>query len=146
MSRKNRRRSTSYDDLRQRIVGNKGKQEENMIPMINVVFLLLLYFMVAGSIQSNHDVVPPYSTKIAEPPPHIPRLTVSQTGEMWFENRKIKMVDLKEGLSRLSSQKKLRIHADAKVDALTISKIMDISAEAGIIQFVLVTQRKVNTG
>jgi biopolymer transport protein ExbD len=146
MPRKNKRRSSSYANLRQRIVGSQGKLEENMIPMINVVFLLLLYFMVAGSIQSNHDVVTPYSTRIAEPPPHIPILTVSQTGEVWFENRKIKMADLKAGLSSLSSQKKLRIHADARVDALTISKIMDISAEAGILQFVLVTQRKVNTG
>lgn len=144
MSRKNRRGS-DYQDLRRRIVGGKGKLEENMIPMINVVFLLLLYFMVAGSIQSDHDVLPPLSTQLAKPPHHIPILSVNQEGKMWFENRSIKMLDLKTELSRVSSQQKLKIHADARINALTISKIMNVSAEAGILQFVLVVQRRVNS-
>jgi biopolymer transport protein ExbD len=145
MSRKNRRGS-DYQDMCRRIVGGKAKQEENMIPMINVVFLLLLYFMLAGTIQSDHNVVPPLSTQMAEPPPHLPILIVNQEGKMWFENRIIIMVDLEAELSKVSSQQKLKIHADAKVKALTISKIMNVAAKAGILQFVLITQHSVNAG
>lgn len=145
MPRKNRRGS-DYLNLHRRIMSGKGKQEENMIPMINVVFLLLLYFIVAGSIQSDHNVVPPLSTIVAKPPQHIPVLSVKQDGKILFENRNINMGDLKAALAKFSSQQKLKIYADAKVDALTISKIMDVSAKAGILKFVLVTRRRVNAG
>ena len=45
-----------------------------------------------------------------------------------------------------SGEEKLKIHADAKVDALTVSKVMKVAAEAGILQFVLVTQRRADGG
>ena len=138
-----RRRRLDIQSLRQRVVGKKAKQEENVIPMINVIFLLLLYFMVAGSIQSDHNVAPPFSSQLAEPPPYIPLLFVSHDNKMWFENRKVNLADLKKELSSVSGYKKLKIHADASVNALSISKIMDIAAEAGILQFVLITQRRV---
>jgi biopolymer transport protein ExbD len=115
-----------------------------VIPMINVIFLLLLYFMVAGSIQSDHNVAPPFSSQLAEPPPYIPLLIVSHDNKMWFENRKVTFVDLQKELSSASAYKKLKIHADSNVEALSISKIMNIAAEAGILQFVLVTQRRID--
>ena len=37
----------------------------------------------------------------------------------------------------------VKIHADGKLSALAISKIMKSASEAGIVQFSLVTQRKV---
>lgn len=141
MSRKNRR-SSGYHDLRRRIIGDKDAREENVISMINVIFLLLLYFMVVGNLQSDYDVVPPFSTRVAEAPPQIPTLYVNRDGMMWFENRNIDMDKLKAELSKISGQEKLKIHADARVDALTISKIMNASAKIGILQFVLVTQHR----
>ena len=45
---KRTRRSSDYQDLRDRIVGKRATQQENVIPMINIIFLLLLYFMIAG--------------------------------------------------------------------------------------------------
>ncbi len=38
----------------------------------------------------------------------------------------------------------LKIYADAKVSALTVSKIMKSASEAGVLQFILVTQRRAN--
>ena len=42
------RKSSDYQELRNRAVGNRATQQENVIPMINIIFLLLLYFMIAG--------------------------------------------------------------------------------------------------
>ena len=61
-------RRFDYHDLRQRVLGKGSSQQENVIPMINVIFLLLLYFMIAGNLQPDYDVSPPQSTTDAEPP------------------------------------------------------------------------------
>ncbi|MEQ8232370.1 MAG: biopolymer transporter ExbD [Gammaproteobacteria bacterium] len=138
------RRGSDFQDLRRRLVGNKATQEENVIPMINVIFLLLLYFMIAGNLQPDYDVTPPFATQEAEPSKQLPTLSVKKDGSMTFENRPVTLDGLKAELARISGNEKLKIHADAKVDALKISRIMKTSAEAGILQFVLVTQRRVD--
>jgi biopolymer transport protein ExbD len=123
-------------------VGNRATQEENVIPMINIIFLLLLYFMIAGNLQPDYDVTPPFSTQEAEPAAQIPTVSVAKDGTMRFENRPVTAEQLKVELAKVSGHDKLKIHADAKVNALKISEIMKISSEAGILQFVLVTQRR----
>ena len=140
------RHGSDYQELRRRIVGNKATQEENVIPMINVIFLLLMYFMVAANLQPDYNVTPPFSTQLAEPPPQIPTLSIEKGGAMRFENRSVDFDGLKTMLAKYSGEEKLKIHADAKVDALTVSKVMKVAAEAGILQFVLVTQRRADGG
>ena len=139
---KRTRRSSDYQDLRNRIVGNRATQQENVIPMINIIFLLLLYFMIAGNLQPDYNVTPPVSSNEAEPSKQIPTLSVQKDGSMRFENRDVTWEQLNIELSRITGHERLKIHADAKLDALTVSKIMKSSAEAGVLQFVLVTTRK----
>lgn len=138
-----RRRGSDYQAMRQAAVGNKATQEENVIPMINVIFLLLLYFMIAGNLNPDYDVTPPFATREAEPSPQTPTLSVKADGSMRFENQPIGWEQLPASLAKIAGHDKLKIHADAKVDALTVSKIMKASAEAGVLEFVLVTQRRV---
>jgi biopolymer transport protein ExbD len=140
------RKSSDYQDLRNRVVGNRTTQQENVIPMINVIFLLLLYFMIAGNLQPDYDVTPPTSTNEAEPAKQIPTLSVKKDGSMRFENRPVTWDQLKLELSKITGHERLKIHADAKVEALTISEIMKASSEAGVLQFVLVTQRRQEAG
>ena len=42
----------------------KGNPEDSLIPLINVVFLLLIFFMIAGQISDDHDtgLQPPISS------------------------------------------------------------------------------------
>ena len=140
---KRRRRRRMSDDLRTQIVGKKATQEENVIPMINVIFLLLLYFMIAGNLQPDYNVTPPFSSQEAEPSAQRPTLSVDPEGGMRFENQPVTWAQFQAELLKFAGHEKLKIHADARVDALTVSKIMKASAEAGILQFVLVTQKRV---
>lgn len=141
---KRRRKSSDYQDLRNRIVGNRATQQENVIPMINIIFLLLLYFMIAGNLQPDYSVTPPVSSNKSEPSKQIPTLSVQKDGAMRFENRPVTWDELKVELSKITGHERLKIHADAKLDALTVSKIMKSSAEAGVLQFVLVTTRRID--
>ena len=65
---------------------------------------------------------------------------------MRFENRPVDIETLKAELSQVTGHDRLKIHADAKVDALKISEIMKAASEAGVLKFVLVTQRRSNGG
>ena len=136
------RRSSDYQDIRRRIIGTKATQEENVIPMINIIFLLLLFFMVAGNLQPDFDVAPPLSSQENEPPSQIPTVAVTREGALRFENRPVGLEQLKGEFARITGHERIKIHADAKVDALMISKIMTSATEAGVTQFVLVTQRR----
>jgi biopolymer transport protein ExbD len=136
------RRSSDFEALRRSARGKGGNDEENVIPMINVIFLLLLFFMVAGNLQPDFDVVPPVSRQDSHAPKQIPTVSINRAGEVRFENRPVAIDDLGRHFARIVGHERIKVHADAKVDALTVSKVMSAATAAGVTQFVLVTQRR----
>lgn len=112
--------------------------------MINVIFLLLLYFMVAGNLDSDFAIDLPVSTLGARAEANTPVVNVERNGKIWFESRNMDITGLAAELAGTPGHGKLRIHADANVDALVISDIMNAAAQAGIFRFALVTQSRVN--
>ena len=111
--------------------------------MINVIFLLLLYFMAAGNLNPDFDINLPVSTRDTETEANTPVVNVERNGNVWFESRKIDMAELTRELAGTPGYEKLRIHADADVDALIISDIMNAAAQADVFRFALVTQSRV---
>lgn len=140
-----RTRQSSNSRLPQhRLVKSGRKREENVIPMINVIFLLLLYFIVAGNLDSDFDIDLPVSTLSAKTDANTPVVNVERNGKIWFESRNMDITGLAAELAGTPAHGKLRIHADASVDALVISDIMNAAAQAGIFRFALVTQSRVD--
>ncbi|MEM7540503.1 MAG: biopolymer transporter ExbD [Pseudomonadota bacterium] len=128
--------------LRARVLGNRKEPQENVIPMINIIFLLLLYFMIAGNLQPDYELVPPDSSSDSEPPKQLVVVTISADGQMTLDGRTVTKESLPQALSRIVGHERLKIYADGKTQALMISEVMKASANAGIHQFVLVTKTK----
>ena len=122
----------------------RASREENVIPMINIIFLLLLYFMVVGNLSPDYNVNPPFASQEKESSSLIPTISVTKEGQLRFENVPVTWEELGNRLRNVSDLDKIKIYADAESDALTISEIMKTSANAGIVQFVLVTQKKMS--
>ena len=120
----------------------RASREENVIPMINIIFLLLLYFMVVGNLSPDYNVNPPFASQEKESSSLIPTISVTKEGKLRFENVPVTWEELGNRLRNVSDLDKIKIYADAESDALTISEIMKTSANVGIVQFVLVTQKK----
>lgn len=137
------RQSFDFRRPQRRFVKGNRKREENVIPMINVIFLLLLYFMVAGNLDPDFDINLPVSTRNTETKSKTPVVNVERNGRIWFESRNIEISKLTTELAGTPAYEKLRIHADADVDALIISDIMNAAAQADIFHFALVTQSRV---
>ena len=122
----------------------RASREENVIPMINIIFLLLLYFMVVGNLSPDYNVNPPFASQEKESSSLIPTISVTKEGQLRFENIPVSWEELGTRLRNVSDLDKIKIYADAESDALTISEIMKIAANVGIVQFVLVTQKKMS--
>ena len=122
----------------------RASREENVIPMINIIFLLLLYFMVVGNLSPDYNVNPPFASQEKESSSLIPTISVTKEGQLRFENIPVSWEELGTRLRSVSDLDKIKIYADAESDALTISEIMKTAANVGIVQFVLVTQKKMS--
>ena len=122
----------------------RASREENVIPMINIIFLLLLYFMVVGNLSPDYNVNPPFASQEKESSSLIPTVSVTKEGQLRFENIPVSWEELGTRLRNVSDLDKIKIYADAESDALTISEIMKTAANVGIVQFVLVTQKKMS--
>jgi biopolymer transport protein ExbD len=122
----------------------RASREENVIPMINIIFLLLLYFMVVGNLSPDYNVNPPFASQEKESSSLIPTISVTKEGQLRFENVLVSWEELGTRLRSVSDLDKIKIYADAESDALTISEIMKAAANVGIVQFVLVTQKKMS--
>ncbi len=138
----NRKKSPLNARLSEKIIGKKTAKEENVIPMINVIFLLLLYFMVVGNLSPDYNVNPPLANQEAESSTLVPTVSVTKDGELRFENQPVKQTELTGRLRSIGDYEKIKIYADAESDALMVSEIMKAAADVGILKFILVTQKK----
>ena len=108
-----------------------NKRPENVIPMINVVFLLLLYFMVAGNLHLDLEVTPPSSSATNEPPQGAPQLAIQADGTLWLQGRQIQISEISVDLSDIFKDHVVQISADAKTDTVVVANVINALGEAG---------------
>ena len=122
-------------------IAKDGPVQEPMLPLINIVFLLLIFFMIAGSLQKlgPFEVDPPGS-QIAEGQPE-------DTIVLWFSSKgEIGINDLTGGLDRLSSMlpadyigRPVEIRADREVEGAKVVTLLARLQELGIEKVQLMT-------
>lgn len=125
----------------------KARMEISLIPLINVVFLLLIFFLVAGTMENQDmaDVTPP-EAKSGEKPEASPfTLTLTADGMVSVNDIPITMKGLQNELSQLAQHKKyhnkpLVIKADASLEASHLVQVIGIAEKAGIYEVSLVTE------
>lgn len=108
-----------------------NKRPENVIPMINIVFLLLLYFMIAGNLHLDLEVTPPSSSATNEPPVAAPQIAIQADGTVWLQGKQIQMSQISVELSGIFKEHVVQISADAKTDAVIVAQAIDLLGEAG---------------
>lgn len=118
----------------QKAPGNRG---EPIVPMINIVFLLLIFFLMTASIAppDPFDVLPPDAAIEADAlPPQT--LFVAADGTLAFEDARGEAVfaALADALPE-----PLSIRADARLPAAELAALLPRLAASGVAQFDLVT-------
>ncbi|WP_050930330.1 ExbD/TolR family protein [Aestuariivita boseongensis] len=112
---------------------------ENIVPMINVVFLLLIFFLMTAQITAPlpFDVTPPASDSeaLAEGPQ---ALHISADGQLFFDGAEDDAVW--PGLAALPPDTPLMIRADAGFSAAELAAILTRLTGLGITRIALVTE------
>ncbi|GHC02711.1 ExbD/TolR family protein [Cerasicoccus arenae] len=126
---------------------NNNKIEVSMAPMIDAVFLLLIFFLVATMMKKEDkdiEITPPESISAIKKPADDKAVVVgiSQTGEFFYEGRPASVNLLHQELRDLSASepdRQIRLDADAQAPFNSVVQVMDICQFRGLQNVVIRT-------
>lgn len=122
--------------MRRRHVGNDDESEVNVTSLIDVVFILLIFFLVTASFtkESGIEVVRTRATT-AEPQEQASIfIGLSASGEVWIDQRAVDVRAVRPNLERLlatNPQGTVVIQADARSQNGLLVQVMDQARLAG---------------
>lgn len=116
----------------------RRRPAENIVPMINVVFLLLIFFLMSAQITPPEPfaVTPPTSSAEGETP-EPDTLYVSASGEMSYEGASGDAA--LSALTRRGTDAPLSLRVDAGLPATTLAALLTKLSAAGVTSTQLVT-------
>jgi biopolymer transport protein ExbD len=129
-----------------------GDDEINMAPMIDMVFLLLIFFMVSSHLSSMERIAVPLPVAERSRVPEEARdrqlisiLALDDTGEEAYIFMNLKQVSIEEfgtvirGLYDADENFQVYLRADRRVKHKHIKAVMEACAQAGIVDIIFGT-------
>ena len=121
-------------------VGNsKDRRLESTFFMINVIFLLLLFFVVAGNLNMNIEVSPPRADATQPMSAAAAQLVIDARGGLRFNAADLELAALPGAIDAAGRLSELSISADAGVDAVVVARVLEVLAGRDIARITLVT-------
>ena len=123
----------------------KRARSPNLVPLINIVFLLLIFFMLTGTLKRSDifDISPPESSTGADAEAPELVLLISKSNKLALNNQNIEFSELNTKLLDIVQEYPLQevlIKADGKATSGTLSKVINVIREAGIKRAAIVTK------
>ena len=110
-----------------------------MIPLINVVFLMLAFIVLAGQIEAHHRKLSvPKSTSTITRADEVQILTVFADGSLEYNDEELKLEQLQQVLTqmdaseRAGNQTKMLVIADANHFVDDLENVLSLLQRAGI--------------
>jgi biopolymer transport protein ExbD len=118
--------------------------EERILPLINVVFLLLIFFMLAGRLAASDpfQISPPASDSEGPAARHEFVVLVGADGRLALDNREIQAEALQDAVAeRMAANRdaKVRLKADGEAAANDVVGVMELLRDAGVERLKLLT-------
>ncbi len=121
--------------------GGNGQLATNMTPMIDVVFLLIIFFLVSSHLAQQENELPlPLPTAISgeesRQDAHRITLNLLGSGEIMLAGKPVRLSQLAERLSqavsRVGQDVEVRIRADRQVAYQHVAPVLNAAARSGI--------------
>ncbi|MDG1751434.1 MAG: biopolymer transporter ExbD [Thalassotalea sp.] len=112
-------------------------EEINMTPMLDVVFILLIFFIVTASFVKEAGIEvnrPEAATAVKKERANI-LVAISDKGDIWINKRKVDVRAVQANIERLKAenpQGTVVIQADQKATTDILIKVMDSARAAGV--------------
>lgn len=122
------------------------RTELSVVPLVNVVFLLLVFFMLVGQVSSPEalDVQPPGSTSGTEPTAETIKILLTRDGQIAVERVVVPASQLTRRAAAILAEQPaaaFQIKADARVEAVRMIRTMESLRAAGVERLTLVTEQ-----
>lgn len=122
------------------------RTEVTIVPMVNVVFLLLIFFMLVGRIAPNDslDVSLPVSESGQAQSDELTQIVIAADGRMVLNGNELDMpalIGVVTDMVTQNSTTRFELKADAKLEANRLILIMEVLRQAGVEELALVTER-----
>jgi biopolymer transport protein ExbD len=130
-------------------LGNLFQEDEaeeiNMTPMLDVVFIMLIFFIVTASFvkEAGIDVNRPEAATAVKKERANILVAISDQGEIWINKRQVDVRAVQANIERLKAenpQGSVVIQADRKATTETLIKVMDASRAAGVFDVSIAAQ------
>ena len=120
--------------------------EVTVVPMVNVVFLLLIFFMLVGRIAPGDELQasPPLSLSSQMQSNEPVRIIITADGQIGIEKDKLKAANLNQVITEMlqeNPERSFQLKADARLEANRLIHIMEILRQAGVRELTLLTER-----
>ncbi len=125
----------------------------NITPLIDVVFLLLIFFMVSTTFQRESEItieLPESSGDIAETEKKVIEVSIDNQGRYFVNQRRIKDSNLKTLKKAISitrgdaKEPKLIISADKMTPHQSVVRAMDAARQLGLVNLTFATKQSNN--
>lgn len=120
---------------------------ENTIALINIVFLMLIFFLIAGTLappMEDIDLIATSNSRPVEPPR---ALFITDKAELIYQGKAVTVEDYVAGLKESASEDgqgpQARIAADSKLPAVQLIDVIDRLRSAGAGRITVITERKI---
>ncbi len=120
-------------------------EEINMTPMLDVVFIMLIFFIVTASFvkEAGIDVNRPEAATAVKKERANILVAISDEGEIWINKRQVDVRAVQANIERLKAenpQGSVVIQADKKSTTDTLIKVMDAARAAGVFDVSIAAQ------
>ena len=124
--------------------------EVNITPLIDVVFLLLIFFMVSTTFQRESEItieLPESSGEVAESEKKVIEISIDNQGHYFVNQRRVKDTDiktLKQAITLIRGdlkEPKLIISADKMTPHQAVVRAMDAARQLGMVNLTFATKQ-----
>ena len=107
----------------------RNQGDDNLIPLINIVFLLLVFFMVAGQLRPAAPTeveLARVATNAAPAASHQTRVAIhlNAQGQIWVDGKPVADEQLRAALASLEVGQQVKLYADRAVTAAALSTVL----------------------
>lgn len=127
----------------------KESPDINLTPLIDVVFLLLIFFMVSTTFSRESELsieLPEASTRAEERPPESIEVAIDAQGRYYVNGRQLvntQSATIRQALSKAAGEGKtppVIISADAKTPHQAVVQVMDAARQLGLVRLTFATR------
>ncbi len=128
-----------------RVRPEDDEQEINITPMLDVVFIMLIFFIVTASFvkESGIEVDRPSSTTAVVKEKGNILVAITATGEIWIDRRPVDPRAIRANIERLHAenpQGSVVIQADKNSTTGMLIQVMDAARQAGVFNISIAAQ------